>query len=142
MPKLVWNKRYSVNVKKLDKQHRHIAELVNGINDRIKARDESKEIVEGFTELIELTKGHFETEEALMKKMGFSDYKRHRKEHKELVNLLRDVRKQFRREAETLGDFDYDVAKDWLAIHADWFSVHLAHSDRSFGTFLNEKGIS
>ena len=35
MPKIVWSKRYSVNVKKLDNQHRHIAELVNAVNDRM-----------------------------------------------------------------------------------------------------------
>lgn len=141
MPKIVWSKRYSVNVKKLDNQHRHIADLVNGINDRIKAREDSKGIVSGFTELIEFTKDHFDTEEALMKKMDFPEAKKHKKEHKELVNLLRDVRKQFKREAKSLGDFDYDVARDWLAIHTDWFSVHLAHSDKDFGAFLNKKGI-
>ena len=141
MPKIVWSKRYRVNVKKLDNQHQHIAELVNAINDRIKARDDSKGIVTGFTELIDFTKNHFETEETLMKKTDFPDRKKHRKEHKELVNLLSDVRKQFKREAKSFGDFDYDVAKDWLAIHADWFSVHLVHSDRDFGAFLNKKGI-
>ncbi len=141
MPKIVWSKRYSVNVKKLDNQHRHIAELVNAVNDRIKVREESGVLVDGFTELIELTKGHFDTEEALMKKLEYPDLKKHKKEHEELVNLLRDVRKQFKREAKALGDFDYDVAKDWLAIHSDWFSVHLAHSDRDFGRFLNKKGI-
>lgn len=142
MPKIVWSKRYSVNVKDLDDQHRRIAELVNGVNDRIKSREESKGIVTGFTELIDFTKAHFEAEEALMKKTDFPDRKKHRREHKELVNLLRDVRKQFKREAKSLGDFDYDVAKDWLAIHQDWFSVHLAHSDKDFGAFLNKKGIS
>jgi len=141
MPKIVWSKRYRVNVKKLDKQHLHIAELVNAVNDKIKARADSKEIVTGFTELIDFTKSHFETEEALMKKLDYPDRKRHRKEHKELVNLLSDVRKQFKREAKALGDFDYDVAKDWLAIHSDWFSVHLVHSDKDFGAFLNTKGI-
>jgi len=142
MAKIVWSKRYSVNVAKLDNQHRRIAELVNVINERINAREDSKGIVEDFTGLIEFTKGHFETEEALMKKLDYSDTKKHKKEHKELVNLLRDVRKQFRKEAKSLGDFDYDVAKDWLAIHRDWFSVHLAHSDKEFGAFLNKKGIA
>jgi len=141
MPKIVWSRRYRVNVKKLDNQHRHIAELVNAVNDRIKARADSKEIVTGFTELIDFTKSHFETEEVLMKKLDYPDRKKHRKEHKELVNLLSDVRKQFKREAKSLGDFDYDVAKDWLAIHTDWFSVHLVHSDKDFGAFLNKKGI-
>jgi hemerythrin len=141
MPKIVWSKRYSVNVKELDMQHRHIADLVNLVNDRIKAREASKDLVDGFSELIEFTKGHFDAEEALMNKLKYPDLKKHRKEHKELVNLLRDVRKQFKREAKSLGDFDYDVAKDWLAIHSDWFSVHLAHSDRDFGAFLNDKGM-
>ena len=141
MPKIVWSKRYRVNVTKLDNQHRRIADLINGINDRIQAREDSEGIVGGFTELIDFTKDHFATEEALMKKLGYPDLKKHRKEHKELVNLLRDVRKQFKREAKSLGDFDYDVAKHWLTIHADWFSVHLVHSDKDFGAFLNKKGI-
>ena len=141
MPKIVWSKRYSVNVKKLDNQHRRISELVNTINERIKAHEDGEGIVVGFTELIEFAKDHFATEEDLMKKLDYPDRKKHKKEHKELVNLLRDVRKQFKREAKSLGDFDYDVAGHWLAIHEDWFSVHLVHSDRDFGAFLNAKGI-
>jgi hemerythrin-like metal-binding protein len=141
MPKIVWSKRYSVNVKKLDDQHRRIAELVNAINARIKAREDSEGIVEGFTDLIAFTQGHFESEEVLMKRLDYPELKRHKKEHKELVNLLCDVRKQFKRETKSLGDFDYDVARDWLAIHSDWFSVHLVHSDKDFGEFLNKKGI-
>jgi hemerythrin-like metal-binding protein len=141
MPKIVWGKRYRVNVKKLDEQHQRIAELVNEINDRIKEKEGAKGIVTGFTELIDYAEDHFATEEGLMKKLDYPDRKRHKKEHTELVNLLKDVRKQFKREAKSLGDFNYDVAKDWLAMHSDWFSVHLVHSDRDFGAFLNKKGI-
>jgi len=141
MPKIIWNKRYNVNVKKLDGQHRRIAELVNSMNDRIKAKDDSKGIVEGFTDLIEFTEGHFKAEEALMKELGYPDYKRHKKEHKDLTNLLSDIKKQFRRQPKAFVDFDYDVAKAWLVIHNDRFSVHLIHSDKGFGAFLNKKGI-
>jgi hemerythrin len=142
MPKIVWGKRYSINVKELDEQHRRIAELVNSMNDRIKAHDDSEGLLEGFAELIKFTKGHFAAEEALMKELGYPDFKKHKKEHKELINLLLDIKKRFRRETKSFADFDYDVAKDWLVIHGDWFSVHIIHSDKSFGTFLNKKGIS
>jgi hemerythrin len=76
-----------------------------------------------------------------MKKLDYPGRKKHKKEHAELINLLKDVRRQFKREAKSLGDFNYDLAKDWLAMHSDWFSVHLVHSDRDFGAFLNKKGI-
>jgi len=142
MPKIVWSKRYSVKVDDLDAQHQRMAELVNTMNDRIEAQENRDSIIDGFKDLIQFTGGHFAAEEALMKKHGYPDYKKHKKEHKELVNLLREIKKQFEREAKPFSDFDYDVAKDWLVIHSDWFTVHLTHSDRDLGSFLNKKGIS
>jgi hemerythrin len=142
MPKIVWSNRYSVKVDDLDEQHRTMAELVNAMNDRIGAQEERDKILEGFADLLEYTGGHFAAEEALMKKHGYPDYKKHKKEHKELVNLLREIKKQFERESKTFSDFDYDLAKDWLVIHSDWFTVHVTHSDKDLGSFLNKKGIS
>ncbi len=141
MPRIVWSKRYSVKVDELDGQHRRMAELVNDINDRINARDDRDKLLEGFSELIGFTGKHFATEEALMKKHRYPDYKKHKKEHKDLINLLQDIKKQFRRESESFSDFDYDLAADWLVIHADWFTVHLTHSDRDLGAFLHKNGV-
>jgi len=142
MPKIVWSKRYSVKVDDLDAQHQRMAELVNTMNDSIEAQENRDRIIDGFKDLIEFTGGHFAAEEALMKKHGYPDYKKHKKEHKELVNLLREIKKQFERESKPFSDFDYDVAKNWLVIHSDWFTVHLTHSDKDLGSFLNKKGIS
>ena len=141
MPKIVWSKRYKINVDKLDDQHRHMAELVNVMNDKIEALDDRDAIVKGFKHLIKYTKGHFVTEETLMKKHGFPDRKKHRKEHKELVNLLLDIERQFRGKSKSFSNFDYDLAKDWLVIYTDWFAVHLVHSDKALGSFLIKKGI-
>ncbi len=76
-----------------------------------------------------------------MKEHGYPRYKKHKKEHKHLINLLRDIERQFRRESRSFSDFDYELAKDWLVIHTDWFAVHLSHSDKELGSFLHKKGI-
>lgn len=141
MAKIVWTKRYSVKVKKLDKQHMRIAELVNTLNDNIDSQEDRNRILEGFTELIKYTSDHFSTEEALMKEHGYPRYKKHKKEHKHLINLLRDIEQRFSRESKSFSDFDYGLAKDWLVIHKDWFSVHLSHSDKELASFLQKKGI-
>jgi hemerythrin len=141
MPNIVWSERYSVKVKKLDKQHMRMAELVNTLNDSINSQENRNSVIEGFTELIKYTGDHFSAEEALMKEHGYPSYKKHKKEHKNLINLLRDIRRQFKKESKSFSDFDYDLAKDWLVIHADWFAVHLSHSDKELGSFLHKKGI-
>ena len=141
MPNIVWNERYSVKVKKLDKQHMRMAELVNTTNDRINSKADRDSVIEGFKELIKYTGDHFSAEEALMKKHGYPGYKKHKKEHKDLINLLRDIDRQFKRESESFSNFDYDLAKDWLVIHTDWFAVHLSQSDTDLGSFLHKKGV-
>jgi len=141
MSRIVWGKRYSVKVANLDDQHRRMAELVNEMNDAINENGEREKILEGFKTLIEYTGGHFAAEEALMKKHDYPDLKKHKKEHKDLINLLREIKKQFERESKSFSDFDYDLAKDWLVIHSDWLTVHLTHSDKDLGSFLNAKGI-
>ncbi len=142
MPNIVWSERYSVKVKKLDKQHMHMAELVNAINNSINLQEDRNKVIEGFKELIKYTGTHFSTEEALMKKHDYPSYKKHKKEHKNLINLLRDIERQFKRESKSFSDFDYNLAKDWLVIHTDWFTVHLSHSDKDLGAFLHKKGVN
>jgi len=141
MPNIVWSERYSVKVKKLDKQHMRMAELINTINSSINSKEHRDKVIEGFKELIKYTGDHFSAEEALMKKHGYPNYKKHKKEHKNLINLLNDIERQFKRESKSFSNFDYDLAKDWLVIHTDWFAVHLSHSDKDLGYFLYDKGI-
>lgn len=141
MRNIVWSERYSVKVKKLDKQHIRMAELVNTINDNINSQEDRDRVIESFTELIKYTRDHFSAEETLMKKHGYPSYEKHKKEHENLTNLLRDIERKFQRESKSFSNFDYDLAKDWLVIHTDWFTVHLSHSDKDLGSFLHKKGI-
>lgn len=118
-----------------------MAELINTINSSINSKKDRDDVIESFKELIKYTGNHFSAEEALMKKHGYPNSKKHKKEHKNLINLLNDIERQFKRESKSFSDFDYDLAKDWLVIHTDWFAVHLSHSDKDLGHFLHEKGI-
>ncbi len=141
MSPIVWNKRYDVNVRELDEQHKQLAEFVNVMNDAVKAREDRATILKGIADLIEHARLHFSTEESLMQQYGYPDYDKHKQEHKDLLNLLSDIKGKFVKRSHSFADFDYDLADNWLVIHTDWFSVHITHSDRDLGVFLNERNI-
>ena len=131
MPIVTWSDEYNVNVEKIDKQHRHLLQLVNDLHSAVEARIDKEELKKMLIGLTEFTRTHFATEEQLMSKHDYPDQKAHFKEHRMLLRHLGDLVHAVSQGKYPTFYSDYDVSTDWAL-------VHIKEYDMPPGIFLNE----
>ena len=134
MPIVTWCDTYSVNVGEIDEQHKKLLDLVNKLHAAVESRAEKDELIVLLGDLLEFTRIHFSTEEKLMKRHDFPEFKKHHKEHKLLLRYLVDLVDAVSGGKKLRFYSDYDVSTDWALIH-------ISACDKSLGAFLNSKGV-
>jgi hemerythrin len=81
MEKIRWKDEYSVGVEKIDRQHRHLFEIINKLIDRSGSSEDLKLVSETLTEMLNYAKEHFTTEEELMQEYGYPEIGSHKEQH-------------------------------------------------------------
>ncbi len=129
-----WSEKYSVNIKKVDEQHKKLIEMINNLHGAMlhgKSHEILGNIIDG---LIDYTKTHFKTEEELMKNYGYPGYLSHKLQHDKFVRKVSEFQRKFEEGELTLSMEIMNFLKDWLL-------NHILGTDKKFGPFLNEKGV-
>jgi len=130
-----WSDSFSVNVKAMDDQHRKLVQLINELNDAMKL-GKSKDIMENILKgLVDYTLTHFSSEEDLMKTNNYPGFSNQKKEHEALVKQVADYQNKYHSGQMVLGVEVMNFLKDWLI-------NHISGSDKKYGPFLNQRGIS
>jgi hemerythrin-like metal-binding protein len=134
MPLIKWNETYSVQNTVMDKQHKHLFDLLNKLHDAM-TQGKGKEILPVVLEdLIQYTKRHFVAEEALLQQHNYPELVIQRRQHEDLVAQIVGLQKRF-----ADGDFSSSLqTRDFLK---NWLIEHIQGSDQKYGIFLNKKGI-
>lgn len=131
---LPWEDKYSVNIAKIDLQHKKLVEAINAFQVSLLAGHSRKDMQKVFASVLDYTLHHFKTEEDLMIEHGFPGLEEHRKEHerftKEIVAYL-----------DTFLDTDKDIATDMAAYLLQWLERHVFSMDRKYSVFLNDRGV-
>ncbi|MCB1831717.1 MAG: hemerythrin family protein [Chromatiaceae bacterium] len=133
MPIVTWSEEYDVNVEKIDKQHRHLLQLVNDLHAAVEACIDKNKLRKMLIELTEFTRTHFATEEQLMIKHDYPEKNAHQKEHKMLLRHLGDLVTAVSNGKYPTFYSDYDVSTDWALVHINEY-------DKPLGDFLNQVG--
>jgi hemerythrin-like metal-binding protein len=129
-----WEDSLSVGVASIDGQHRKLVDLINKLNDAMKlgkARDLLGSI---FNEVIEYTAYHFSTEEDYMERAQFAGAGMHALEHKQLVNKVLGLQKEFAAGKVTITVEVMNFLRDWVA-------KHILTTDKKYSAALIAKGI-
>ena len=130
---LEWKNSYRVGIESLDKQHRHLLDLINQLSTLDpKARD-GKALFTVLNALAEYAQTHFETEEQYLKKYDFPRLVQHQREH---VAFTADV---FRL-AQRLEQANPAIYTEVCAFVKDWYISHVLGTDREYIEFLSAKG--
>lgn len=129
-----WDNSYTVKVKRFDEQHKHLFEIVKKLYVAIENKDDRLALALIINDLISYSKEHFTEEETCLLKHQFPDYEKHRKQHKLFIEKI----EQFAA--------DYNSGKhllhfDILIFLKNWTLQHILSVDKSYGDFLNSKGI-
>ena len=81
MEKVSWKDEYSVGVAKIDRQHRHLFEIINKLIDHSGTSKDPELVSETLTEMLNYAKEHFTTEEELMQEYGYPEIEPHKEQH-------------------------------------------------------------
>lgn len=134
MALIEWREEYSVNVEIIDKQHKRLFEILNQFyNDimEIRGQDSIKKVVNDLSEYAVI---HFKTEEDIMLKIDYPDYKMHKKEHDTFVNKVVELHKKLQS-----GEFVLSI--EVLNFLKDWLINHILKVDKNYVDFFNKNGI-
>ena len=130
-----WKEDYSVGVKKLDDQHKKLVSYLNKLYESMKAGEGKDVLDEVLNGLVAYTKEHFATEESLMKLYKYPGYEEHKGKHTSMTAHVVKMKAKV-----DSGEISNPIQitnflKEWLA-------KHILGTDKAYGPFLNQKGVS
>ena len=140
-----WNDSYSVGVVEIDRQHQRLIDFIDQLYEAMEQGhnrdtltstvDELRTMASVLDELIDYSVYHFSTEEEYMLEYAYPEYD----EHKGLHGQFAERAKTFKR------DFDNGEAllsMEIMQFMRDWWKEHILGSDKKYGPFFNEKGLT
>jgi len=117
----------------IDAQHKRLVELVNQLDDAMRAGHGRDVVGKVLTELVEYTVFHFAFEEKLMDQYSLSSSATHKAEHKKLVADVDAFKTKF--EAGSAA-----VTTELMSFLRDWLSTHILRTDKALAKELLAKG--
>lgn len=135
MALITWNDQLSVNIGKIDLQHKKLVELINRLCETMQEGKGKEFLGKVLSELKDYTVYHFGTEEKLFQEYGYPGYQIHKKEHDDLTSQVVELKDKFDK-----GDMMITIKV--LHFLKDWLNQHIMGSDKKYTPFLNSKGIT
>ena len=132
--KFEWKPEYSVNIEKLDGQHKDFIIIMNKLYDSISGKKEGAILQDIFAELVAYAKFHFQTEETYFDEFGYPGTLEHKKAHLEFFEKVAALK-------EKSADHEIEISFELIDFLEDWLLNHLADVDQKYSSFLNEKGL-
>jgi len=134
MSLIKWNDSFSVNVVKIDQEHKKLFEMVNELTDAMKAGHGKDVLGNILDRLISYTASHFQLEENYFQQVKYPEAAEHKKEHVAFVRKVTDFKREFDEGRAT-------VSVNILQFLSKWLQTHIKGTDQKYSSFLNEKGI-
>jgi hemerythrin len=132
MAEINWKHEFSVNIPKLDKQHKTLLSMVNELSDAIDQEQSDSITGEIVSRLSLYAITHFSDEERFMERYGFTELPSHREEHATFVEQIETFKEQLLCDQSIL-------ARDVLIYLMNWFMHHIMSVDQKYAEFFTEK---
>lgn len=131
---LTWRAEYSVNIQRIDTQHKKLFATANALLDSIESGQGRADVLQSLEFLVDYTQYHFQEEEELLAHYGYAQHEEHNSRHKSLINQVRDMADRLREPAGV-------DAREVLAFLQGWIVNHILVEDLKYARFLNERGV-
>ena len=130
---LTWNDQLLVGIDSVDKQHRHLVELINRLDELSALGADMPTVLDTVKQLVDYTVYHFEHEEQLMAAANFNPklQTEHCQQHQEFVDKMRKVHIEAQSDVSVLS-------KDLLDFLVDWLCHHILKTDKLMAISLNQ----
>ncbi len=129
MEYIQWQPAFNLGNETIDRQHRHLVDILNETFSLMMAYAENGRFIEKIGELREYAKEHFLFEEELMEKMAYTGLKVHREHHRNFIGELDTLEGKIRKGKKSAP------AEVFLFIR-DWLLEHIQVTDRGYAVYL------
>lgn len=126
---IAWKHEYSVGVKKLDKQHMKIINILNDIHNYRKEKAGPLDLENILNDLLLYTRTHFADEEGLLRLVGYPKFTEHQEVHYGMAQKTQAICEA------GLDDRD-DLSLELLTFLRNWWVDHLENEDRRYVPYL------
>ncbi|TAN69774.1 MAG: bacteriohemerythrin [Methylobacter sp.] len=116
---LNWNDQLVLGIESVDKQHQHLIDLANQLDEAVAVGTDRDTIINIVNSLVDYTVYHFQHEEQLMSAAKFNPtiYAVHEAEHKEFVAKMLSVQREVQADINALSEDLMDYLVNWLCHH-------------------------
>ncbi len=130
-----WGPQFVVGVQIVDEQHQKLLNMVNSLYESLQSGRDKDYLKRLLYDLIDYTAYHFKTEEDLFDKYQYPESDIHKKIHEKLVKKVLDFK-------ERVDSGEALISHDLMNFLKEWLVNHICITDKKFGSFLKEKGVS
>ena len=134
MTQIIWDDQWNVGIKKIDKQHKNLVDLINKLNDQIEKGKSHDVLSNIILELINYIFKHFSYEENLIEKHHYPDRAEHKIQHDKFVDKVNDFTVKFENKELLLSEQIAEYLQNWLI-------NHIQKMDKLYSSYLIEKGV-
>ena len=125
-----WSEKLSVGIPQVDEEHQNLVKCLNLLDEAAKKGKGSRVMGEILSQLIEYTVTHFEAEEVLMQGAEYPGLKRHKTQHRQLVQKVEKFRGKFVNNGQR-------ITSDMMEFLKYWLSNHILVDDKTFAKHYN-----
>ena len=130
-----WHDSFSVRVKLIDEQHKKLISLTNKLFSSCMSGHERTKtdsiFIEVVHEVVDYVDYHFSTEQKIMERIDYPEYKIHKHQH---VSFVKEV--LIRVEEFSFGKVNTPLS--FVYYLRDWILQHIAVNDKKLGNYLME----
>ncbi len=129
-----WENRFSVNVSKIDEEHKFFILIINKVNAAKQKNNEHGNVSDALNEMTAYALSHFKSEEGYMLKFDYPEYEQHKKEHKEFLMTTVGF-------CQRIMDRDYTIIDDLREFLEQWLAIHIQGTDKKYTECFNKSGF-
>ena len=134
MALFIWKDEYSVNIKKIDDQHKKLVQILNDLHSSMLMAKANTVLEQFLKELIDYTKYHFKTEEDLMYDYKYDKISEHKESHKNFTDKVLQFYDDFQQGKKM-------ITVELLFFLKDWLVNHISGEDKLYTKHFNDNGV-
>jgi hemerythrin len=132
MEKVFWRDEYNVGVEQLDRQHRHMFEIIDKLNTCPSQSPNSELVSQTLKEMFDYAKEHFAAEEELMQKYAYPEIESQKKQHAYFLKTASELSSYPVKEKEE----SINEIAEFLNV---WWIIHILKWDMKYKGFFKAK---
>lgn len=140
MPYMLWEQRYSVNIKEIDAQHKKMFNLINELESALCAGQNRQIMEKIFMQMADYVVLHFSTEENYFEKFAYDATQEHISEHRMFERQLAEFKKNLAQNSD-LNIYIRYLSAEVMKFLRKWWIAHICSTDKKYVSCLHDHGV-